>query len=77
MKKFAKIHDSYEFGQILVTKQFNPEDEEYKITVWFEHEGKALLQVAICVKETEEAETIFAKMDLRESENLINRIFPK
>lgn len=77
MKQFAKIHNSEKFGQILVTKQFDPEDEEYKITVWFEHENKALITIAIHAEETEEAENIFNKMDLTESENLINRILPK
>ena len=76
MKQFAKIHNSEKFGQILITKQFEPEDEEYKITVWFEYEDKILITVAIHAEKTEEAENIFNKMDLTESENLINKLLP-
>ncbi|AFL97391.1 hypothetical protein [Ornithobacterium rhinotracheale] len=61
MEKFAIIHDSAELGQILITKDFDLDENQPEIKVQFEDDG-ARISFNIGVKTEETAKKMFEKL---------------
>ena len=73
MTGFAKIHQSESHGQILITKEYEADDEEYKITLWVELK-KMLFKVSFSSPVEESATELFTNLTLEESETIINNL---
>lgn len=72
MIPFAKIYESKEHGQILVTNEYEPDADQYKIRIWF-NTNDLLCKVIFTTGIEEAAIKLFKKMTLEESEEIINK----
>lgn len=72
---FAKIYDSEKLGQILVTKEFDSENDELKVAFTLELDE---VQVKICigVSSEEAQQDLFNETDLAKAERIITDILP-
>lgn len=61
MKSFARIHNT-EKGQILITKEYEPEKDFFLISIWFLIEDIGLGKVKIEIKEESSADTAFVRL---------------
>lgn len=72
-KEYAFIHET-EKGQILITKEFEPQTEEFNISIWFPLKG-ASGKAEVRIEDEEQAEEIFQNLKkfeaMRENLNLI------
>lgn len=73
MTTFAKIHESEEHGQILITNEYEPDSEKYIVRIWF-NTINLLCKVGYSSEMEETAAELFKKMTLEESEHIINKI---
>ena len=72
-KEFAFIHETAK-GQILITKEFEPETEDFNVSIWFPLKG-ASGKAQVRIEDEEQAEEIFQNLKnfeaMRENLNLI------
>lgn len=72
---FAKIYDSEKLGQILVTKEFDTEKEELKVTFTLELK-EVQVKFSIGVSSEEDQADLFDKMNLETAERIAGDIIP-
>lgn len=73
---FAKLFESETLGQILVMKEFDSDNDEFKVAFIIELQD---VQVKFSVGSYSEKsqEEVFNKMTLESSENIIREILPE
>lgn len=68
---FAKIHESPEKGQILITREYDPDEDKFKITLWFEYE-EMMMKISFGHEDKAKSDEVFEWLTLEESEKLID-----
>ena len=59
--KFAHIHNTAK-GQVLITKEYDPEKEVYEITIWFPIKDVALGKAEVQIENEETANEAFENL---------------
>ena len=72
---FAKIYESEKLGQILVTKEYDAEEDTAKIAITLER-NDVLVKFSIGVNSSEAQEELFKFMDLQRAETIIQEVLP-
>lgn len=73
---FAKIYDSEKLGQILITKEYNSEDDLEVVIITFEF-NEILIRSTIGCTTTEQQEEIFNDTDLSKALALLENVLPE
>lgn len=72
---FAKILDSEKLGQILVTKEYNSEEDASVVVITFEHQ-EMLIKTSIGVNSVEQQLEVFEAIDLKKAEDILRDVMP-
>lgn len=59
--KFAHIHNT-EKGQVLITKEYDPDKEVYQLTIWFPIQDVALGKAEVTIEQEETANEAFENL---------------
>lgn len=72
---FAKLFDSQTLGQILVMKDYDSDNEEFKITFTVEiQDVRAEFSIGVATEDARDK--AFNEMTLESSENIIKEVLP-
>lgn len=72
---FAKIYESEKIGQILITKEYNTEEDTSTVVITFEFQNM-LIKTSIGVNTEEQQIELFDSMDLKKAEDTILEVVP-
>lgn len=75
MEKFAILHETEKHGQILITKEYDTDTENYKINTQFKLDTEAMTTLSFEIKTEESANEVFEDFKNAETATkLVDRI---